>query len=200
VAYSLLGIFGVNMPLLYGEGKKAFIRLQEEILKETNDQSLIAWGFNSEQPLIETVIAKSPKAFLGCEEIIPFPGTAGRQPYTMTNRGLRIELPIMELPIRTHKEGLRILRIAILDCQVMDDFSGFVGIALEETSEESVFTRHVSRAPKVYSDLSSNEVEIQTVYLAKKLPEYKPRGPETCLIRSESMNSYGYQIVQVLPS
>jgi hypothetical protein len=24
----LLGIFGVNMPLLYGEGKKAFLRLQ----------------------------------------------------------------------------------------------------------------------------------------------------------------------------
>jgi len=27
-AYCLLGIFGVNMPLLYGEGSKAFIRLQ----------------------------------------------------------------------------------------------------------------------------------------------------------------------------
>jgi hypothetical protein len=32
-AYSLMGIFGVNMPLLYGEGNRAFIRLQEEILK-----------------------------------------------------------------------------------------------------------------------------------------------------------------------
>jgi hypothetical protein len=42
VAYSMLGIFDVNMPLLYGEGRKAFIRLQEEILKETDDQSLLA--------------------------------------------------------------------------------------------------------------------------------------------------------------
>lgn len=32
-AYSLMGLFDINMPLLYGEGKKAFIRLQEEILK-----------------------------------------------------------------------------------------------------------------------------------------------------------------------
>jgi hypothetical protein len=32
------------MPLLYGEGKRAFIRLQEEIMKETDDQSLFAWG------------------------------------------------------------------------------------------------------------------------------------------------------------
>ncbi|PMD15037.1 hypothetical protein NA56DRAFT_355959 [Hyaloscypha hepaticicola] len=30
-AYCLLGIFGVNMPLLYGEGKNAFFRLQEEL-------------------------------------------------------------------------------------------------------------------------------------------------------------------------
>jgi hypothetical protein len=28
MAYCLLGIFGVNMPLLYGEGEKAFLRLQ----------------------------------------------------------------------------------------------------------------------------------------------------------------------------
>lgn len=29
MAYCLLGIFNVNMPLLYGEGRRAFIRLQE---------------------------------------------------------------------------------------------------------------------------------------------------------------------------
>jgi hypothetical protein len=33
LAYCLMGIFGINRPLLYGEGMKAFIRLQEEILK-----------------------------------------------------------------------------------------------------------------------------------------------------------------------
>jgi hypothetical protein len=45
IAYSLLGIFDVNMPLIYGEGKKAFKRLQEEILKtRTDDHSLFAWG------------------------------------------------------------------------------------------------------------------------------------------------------------
>jgi hypothetical protein len=41
VAYCLMGIFDVNMPLLYGEGEKAFIRLQEEIIKENDDQSLL---------------------------------------------------------------------------------------------------------------------------------------------------------------
>ncbi|KAI6143516.1 heterokaryon incompatibility protein-domain-containing protein, partial [Pisolithus thermaeus] len=42
-AYSLMGLFGVNMPMLYGEGKKAFRRLQLEIIREYNDQSILAW-------------------------------------------------------------------------------------------------------------------------------------------------------------
>ncbi|KAI0713848.1 hypothetical protein C8Q76DRAFT_471327 [Earliella scabrosa] len=43
-AYSLLGIFDVNMPTLYGEGRKAFRRLQEEIMKKYPDTTLFAWG------------------------------------------------------------------------------------------------------------------------------------------------------------
>lgn len=43
VAYCLLGLFNVNMPLLYGEGTAAFIRLQEEILRGERDDSLFAW-------------------------------------------------------------------------------------------------------------------------------------------------------------
>lgn len=43
-AYCLLGIFEVNMPLVYGEGDNAFRRLQEEIIKRSNDLSIFAWG------------------------------------------------------------------------------------------------------------------------------------------------------------
>lgn len=43
-AYSLIGIFGVNLSVLYGEGlQRAFARLQAEIMKMTFDQSLFAW-------------------------------------------------------------------------------------------------------------------------------------------------------------
>ncbi|KAI1142524.1 HET-domain-containing protein [Hypoxylon sp. FL0543] len=45
IAYCLLGIFDVNMPLIYGEGHKAFQRLQEEIMKAyPEDHTLFAWG------------------------------------------------------------------------------------------------------------------------------------------------------------
>ena len=39
-AYSLLGLVGVSMPMLYGEGQKAFYRLQLEILKQTRDHTI----------------------------------------------------------------------------------------------------------------------------------------------------------------
>ncbi|EJF59833.1 HET-domain-containing protein, partial [Dichomitus squalens LYAD-421 SS1] len=43
-AYSLLGIFNINMPTLYGEGSRAFRRLQEEIVRHVPDLSLFAWN------------------------------------------------------------------------------------------------------------------------------------------------------------
>lgn len=42
-AYSLLGLLGVSMPLLYGEGTRAFLRPQEEILRSTTDKSILLW-------------------------------------------------------------------------------------------------------------------------------------------------------------
>jgi hypothetical protein len=43
-SYSLLGLFGVNIPTIYGEGEQAaFFRLQSEIFKAIPDRSIFAW-------------------------------------------------------------------------------------------------------------------------------------------------------------
>lgn len=42
-AYSLMGLFGIHMPIIYGEGEKAFRRLQLEIMKSSDDQTIFAW-------------------------------------------------------------------------------------------------------------------------------------------------------------
>ncbi|KAF2723568.1 hypothetical protein K431DRAFT_243099, partial [Polychaeton citri CBS 116435] len=42
-AYSLLGIFNISMPLLYGEGNRAFERLQLLIIEKYPDMSIFAW-------------------------------------------------------------------------------------------------------------------------------------------------------------
>ena len=44
-AYCLLGLFDINMPMLYGEGNKAFMRLQHEIMKTSDDATILAWGY-----------------------------------------------------------------------------------------------------------------------------------------------------------
>ena len=43
-AYCLLGLFDVNMPTLYGEGRQAFQRLQAELVKHNVDTTLFSWG------------------------------------------------------------------------------------------------------------------------------------------------------------
>ncbi|KAK3631054.1 hypothetical protein LTR56_017078 [Elasticomyces elasticus] len=70
MAYSLLGIFDVNMPLLYGEGNKAFMRLQEAILRQSDDQSIFAWGLNEDQQYRTSVLAVAPSAFKGSGNVI----------------------------------------------------------------------------------------------------------------------------------
>ncbi|KAL8741570.1 MAG: hypothetical protein Q9184_008371, partial [Pyrenodesmia sp. 2 TL-2023] len=61
-AYSLMGIFNVNMPLLYGEGRKAFTRLQHEIARSLDDESLFAW---STEDLQSGIFAPNTHAFAG---------------------------------------------------------------------------------------------------------------------------------------
>ncbi|KAL4062633.1 heterokaryon incompatibility protein-domain-containing protein [Scleroderma yunnanense] len=66
-AYSLLGLLEVNMPMLYGEGKKAFHRLQLEIMRVSNDQSIFAWGTGHlGQERIGNILADDPSFFADC--------------------------------------------------------------------------------------------------------------------------------------
>ncbi|KAK5625832.1 hypothetical protein RRF57_001548 [Xylaria bambusicola] len=66
MAYCLLGIFNVNMPLIYGEGRRAFMRLQEEIAKESYDLSLFAWQQLDFSQNYRGILARSPEEFSNC--------------------------------------------------------------------------------------------------------------------------------------
>lgn len=74
-AYSLMGLLNVNMPLLYGEGgEDAFTRLQLEILRKFNDQSIFAWRREKEDPAhaatnTSGVLADSVRDFKWCHSI-----------------------------------------------------------------------------------------------------------------------------------
>ncbi|OBT66315.1 hypothetical protein VE03_04333 [Pseudogymnoascus sp. 23342-1-I1] len=104
IAYSLLGIFGLNMSMtaVYGEGGRAFRRLQEEIMKTSNDESVFSWGFTQsiKTDNVNSLFAASPADFatLGRRQRL---AVSGFKPchFSLTKIGLHIEMRICSLAI-----------------------------------------------------------------------------------------------------
>ncbi|KAF5340104.1 hypothetical protein D9758_013156 [Tetrapyrgos nigripes] len=99
-AYCLMGIFGVSMPPIYGEGgEKAFMRLQQEIIKISDDRSIFAWvasesSHNNERGLL----ARSPYEHRFSGQVKPSNSDLSGLEYTsysFGNNGLRIHLPLI---------------------------------------------------------------------------------------------------------
>jgi hypothetical protein len=94
-AYCLMGLFDVNMPLLYGEGDKAFIRLQQEIMKDSDDHSLFAWKVPAVEDTAESgLLARTPSHFIDTHNFTPLINGGSSAPYAMTNKGLSLDVRI----------------------------------------------------------------------------------------------------------
>lgn len=95
VAYCLLGIFDINMPLLYGEGVKAFNRLQRKIIKISNDQSILAWDSQpSDAHLLSSALAPSPAEFRFCGSIVA--SRDQQSAYPITNLGISMNIALIK--------------------------------------------------------------------------------------------------------
>ncbi|KAL7935388.1 heterokaryon incompatibility domain-containing protein [Trichoderma chlorosporum] len=151
MAYCLFGIFDINMPLLYGEGRdKAFKRLQEEIIRSTNDDSIYAWSYSEEQSKKQHfwgLLADSPSAFRKNREgfVIKrarYLSRHSNHAATVSNSGLKVEFAIA--PIQLDASGT--IFIAMLDCDMQKDSSSHAltpAILLQKTSwhSDSEFVR-----------------------------------------------------------
>lgn len=105
LAYCLLGIFDVNMSLIYGEGPKAFMRLQEEILNKSNDMTLFAWTsqeLGDDEPGYRGILARSPREFLHCGNIMRNNHIDLNRDYAPTNAGLRMRTYLAKGPENDH--------------------------------------------------------------------------------------------------
>lgn len=143
IAYSLLGIFHINMPLLYGEGEeKAFFRLQEQILKSSDDQSLLAW---TASPSRKTDVwclcgpfAKHPIEFRDASRIVSLPGVPDT--YSLTSSGLRIGLLVLPCEDDIYFEPPYSNEVwGVLRCHYKDDFTGPLAIKLESQPWEGSY-------------------------------------------------------------
>jgi hypothetical protein len=132
------------MPLLYGEGgQKAFARLQENIMMQDEDQSLLAWNPSPDQVQDSgpygSIFAKHPRNFASTHNVI------GRFPHgetpTVTNRGVRIELPVLSLGLLP--EGIlrttlsMPLFIGVLYCSFAEDDHKLPAILLRRISRDA---------------------------------------------------------------
>ncbi|KAL9073767.1 MAG: hypothetical protein Q9157_004632 [Trypethelium eluteriae] len=127
IAYCLMGIFSVNMPMLYGEGgTKAFLRLQEEIMKHSDDHSIFAWtDEEASSDAFHGLLAVHPSRFRLSKSVIPYKDREERVSYSMSNRGVCIELYLTHLP----DEGPNIYA-APLDCPVPPRFGDHAFLAI----------------------------------------------------------------------
>lgn len=96
LAYCLLGIFNINMPMLYGEGRKAFTRLQEEIIRTTNDLSIFAWTWRRrwDGRHYLSFLAEEPRDFLWCSNItLRTDPLVNEYEMAITNKGIHMQGP-----------------------------------------------------------------------------------------------------------
>ena len=194
IAYCLLGIFRVNMPLLYGEGTQAFRRLQEQLIRTYHDQSLFA--HNGDE-----ILAIHPDQFRESGNIYPLkPRTTRLNTYSMTNRGLHIDLPILDQPGGKHRF------LGILNCHFQDDYSSYIALPLgkvdmDETSDTYVkrysAIKHLQLGYDLVPSESAARASVQTIFIGShtsRAPEHVYSLEFDTLHKLSSALDHGYQL------
>ncbi|RDW84243.1 hypothetical protein BP6252_01833 [Coleophoma cylindrospora] len=138
-AYSLFGIFQVNLPLLYGEGDGAFVQLQEEIIKHSHGHSTFAWTARDVKPVrlgpsnALPLLAPSLARFEDCSDVSTMEEDHEIRAYTMTNIGLEIELQVTPYNLNVYA--------ALLDCGPGSIWTRYAILLARESTKTSRFYR-----------------------------------------------------------
>ena len=145
VAYSLLGIFNINMPLLYGEGENAFIRLQQEIIRVNEDQSIFAWDistateWHAPSANLTGALAASPDWFKYSADVVPCELGDTWDPPTVTSRGLHMQSQI--ICFGRKENGIYFI---LLKCRRRSDLFNIIAIPIDraDKSSQTTYTMH----------------------------------------------------------
>ena len=131
-AYSLLGLFDIHMPLIYGEGESAFLRLQNQIIQISKDESIFAWktDFPGYTKPYSGLFAPSPSAYIDCNQILE---TQGSQGFSIMNGELSIWLKTFPHTMETF--------FAKLNCTDRASPDSNVFILISKTCNQDQFVR-----------------------------------------------------------
>ncbi|KAK4202920.1 hypothetical protein QBC40DRAFT_319624 [Triangularia verruculosa] len=221
VAYCLLGLFEVNLPIIYGEGQdKAFLRLQEEIIRRTDDQSIFAWGALGKEdksskrahiaPELDEldfealsgtmpVLARSPADFRGMEKVVVSPpNTEPVSDYAMTNKGLHIKFNLVSANNSATQAQQHFL--GVLNCHSEDDPSRRLAILLSQTPTSNVMERTRSRMPTVVNVSDLESAEQRDIYIpntAANQPQATKAVEEILVLKYPDLVAPGYEVIDV---
>lgn len=155
-AYCLLGIFGVNMPLIYGEGENAFLRLQQEIIRNSDDESIFAWRDENVNPeALHGLLANSPRVFAGSAKATNYRDADVRAPYTMTNKGLSLTAEVGRV-----SENLYVVD---LNCPNPETGSQYTSIYLKKISTKT--EQYIRVQCGRWATTSSKARSLKTIYV-----------------------------------
>lgn len=204
-AYSLLGLFGVHMPMLYGEGKNAFRRLQLELIRMTNDHSIFAWDRQS-AGWSGSVLADDPSAFWDCDDIVKMEpdqyltalkelnfdekfsiSAESLRTYSVTNAGIQISLPVKRC------RGFNSIFEARLACRHSSDSDSLpIGIFLASFKSNSY------RVFGKFDPTPGTSIQFQPLYLAYR--EERRRSTFTFKIDDRAISCGGFVQRCVFPN
>jgi len=164
LAYSLMGLFGIYMPMLYGEGERAFIRLQEEIMRVSDDHSLFAWRSSEDQG---GILANSPAAFANSGNIIPVSSAyTTSSPSTLSSRGIHLSLRV----INNGEQGKG---LAILHCAEIGRERTRLALHLRDvflTNEDFVREQSTTLGLIDLEDINPSEHPLTSLYVRQWHP------------------------------
>lgn len=161
IAYCLLGIFDINMPLIYGEGHKAFQRLQEEITRKEGDPSILLWSSET-MPLPQYrpsryKHAKKPPMYRGAFAWAPSEFLTSEAYSKFIAKDIRYDSTHVAVPTKTE---MSFQSSCVLQCGVVcvmehkdhEDHFGdyYFGTYLELQTSKGVFYRPVEKMSDGY--------------------------------------------------
>ena len=157
-AYCLFGLFNISMPLIYGEGAKAFRRFQEEIIQRDNDLTIFA-GVNIADE--SNIFAQEPAAFEDMADIVS--RSTRNHDFSVTNKGIRfagktsLNAYYQKCPDSAENEFL-VLWLG------MKRGGNSVGMRLEKIGPR-LLSRHRAMALIYFQDANLHEATVPLVYV-----------------------------------
>jgi hypothetical protein len=162
IAYCLMGLFDINMPLLYGEGTRAFFRLQKAILEMRSDHSILAfrspWSFDWMSQIGPGFLAPSPSAFR--DDIRSIHTRAPGMNTSLSGTTLSIDMLICPVQAAANQQDLY---LGILDCSIGGDPYMIPAILLSAVHKDRAIFRSTFKTTNLFLLHSSHPGEARGI-------------------------------------